>query len=40
VTASSASRPNAHRCGWLAGIALTCLIIGILFSVHITIHAG
>jgi hypothetical protein len=31
---------NAHRGGWLAVIALTCLIIGILFSVHITIHAG
>jgi hypothetical protein len=31
---------NAHRGSWLAGIALTCLIIGILFSVHITIQAG
>jgi hypothetical protein len=26
---------NAHRGGWLAGIALACLILGILFGVHI-----
>jgi hypothetical protein len=28
---------NAHRGGWLAGIGLTCLIIGILFGIHISI---
>jgi len=26
---------NAHRGGWLAGIGVTCLIIGILVGVHI-----
>jgi hypothetical protein len=28
---------NAHRGDWLAGIGLTCLIIGILFSIHFSI---
>ena len=28
---------NAHRGGWLAGIALTCLILGILLGIHISI---
>jgi hypothetical protein len=28
---------NAHRGGWLAAIGLTCLIIGILFGIHITL---
>ena len=30
---------NAHRGGMLAGIGLTCLIIGILFGVHISLNS-
>jgi hypothetical protein len=31
---------NAHRGGWLAGIGLACLILGILFGVHISLSVG
>ena len=31
---------NVHRGGWLAGIGLTCLILGILFGVHISLNTG
>jgi hypothetical protein len=31
---------NAHRGGWLAGIGLFCLIIGILAGVHISVGSG
>jgi hypothetical protein len=30
---------NARRGGWLAGIAITCLILGILLGVHLSINA-
>ena len=33
-------RANARRGGWLAGLGLTCLIIGILVGVHIDINTG
>jgi len=33
-------RVNARRGGWLAGLGLTCLIIGILVGVHIDITTG
>jgi hypothetical protein len=31
---------NARRGGWLAGIGLACLILGILLGVHITLEFG
>jgi len=31
---------DAHRGGWLAGIGLTCLVLGILFGVHISLNTG
>jgi hypothetical protein len=31
---------NAHRGGWLAGIGLACLILEILFGVHISLSVG
>jgi hypothetical protein len=31
---------NAHRGGWLAGIGLACLILGILFGIHISLNVG
>jgi hypothetical protein len=31
---------NAHRGGWPAGIGLACLILGILFGVHISLGVG
>jgi hypothetical protein len=31
---------NARRGSWLAGIAIGCLILGILFGVHISFNAG
>jgi hypothetical protein len=31
---------NAHRGAWLAGIGLTCLIIGILSGIHISLNTG
>jgi hypothetical protein len=31
---------DTRRGGWLAGTGLTCLIIGILFGVHISLNGG
>ena len=31
---------TAHRGSWLAGISLTCLVLGILLGVHIHISSG
>lgn len=31
---------NAHRGGCLAGIGLACLILGILFGIHISLNVG
>lgn len=31
---------DAHRGGWLAGIGLACLILGILFGIHISLNIG
>lgn len=33
-------RANAHRGGWLAGIGRACLILGILFGVHLSLNIG
>jgi hypothetical protein len=31
---------DVYSGGWLAGIGLTCLILGILLGVHISLNTG